>query len=165
MLEFVETALQSVTAIVFPHRALEIQKLWMTRCMYKPVELTTRQTAAAINRLNTALPLFLNGSDASKFSNVEIVGLLEWSLPPTWCAKFDLDGYMPTLHSKARLIEACKAIERNEVTVKENNNKKDDQNGKKNKNKKSRKVETKSLPAIVLSIIVPSTGITRRTIL
>ena len=78
--------------------------------MYKPAELTTRQTAAAINRLNNSLPLFPGGSESSKFTENEVVELLEWSLPPTWRAKFDLDGYIPTLESKTRLIEACEAI-------------------------------------------------------
>ena len=36
---------------------LLVSKLWMNRRMFKPVELTTRQTSAAINRLNNALPL------------------------------------------------------------------------------------------------------------
>jgi hypothetical protein len=108
--EHVETALRAVTASVFPYRALEIQRLWMNRRMFKPVELTTRQTAAAINRINNALPLFPTGSVDSKFSETEIIGLLEWSLPPAWRTKFDLDGYIPTLHSKTRLVEACKAI-------------------------------------------------------
>jgi len=108
--EHVQTALKAVTASVFPHRALEIQKLWMNRKMFKPVELSTRQTAAAINQLNNALPLFPNGSDESKFSAAKIVGLLEWSLPPKWRTKFNLDGYVPAMHNKARLIEACEAI-------------------------------------------------------
>jgi hypothetical protein len=109
--DHVQTALEAVTATVFPHRALEIQKLWMNRRMFKPAELTTRQTAAAINRLNNALPMFPSGTNASKFSPVEIIGLLEWSLPPQWRAKFDLDGYVPTLDTKAKLIESCEAIE------------------------------------------------------
>ena len=46
----VQEALNAVLASVFPHRALEIQKLWMNRRMYKPAELSTRQTAAVINR-------------------------------------------------------------------------------------------------------------------
>ena len=114
--EHVEVALDAVASTVFPHRALEIQKLWMNRRMFKPAELTTRQTAAAINRLNNSLPLFPGGSDASKFTDTEIIGLLEWSLPPQWRAKFDLDGYIPTLESKMKLIEACEAIERNETS-------------------------------------------------
>lgn len=135
--EHVESALRAVTATVFPHRALEIQKLWMNRRMFKPVELIMRQTAAAINRLNNSLPLFPNGSDASKFSTTEIIGLLEWSLPPAWRAKFDLDGYIPTLGTKAKLIEACEAIERNETTTKDNN-KTSDENNKKSKSGKSK---------------------------
>ena len=52
--------------------------------MFKQAELSTWQTAAAINRLNNALPLFPRGSDASKFKEQEIVGLFEWLLPPQW---------------------------------------------------------------------------------
>jgi hypothetical protein len=85
--------------------------------MFKPVELTTRQMAASINCLNNASPFFPNAAEASKFSEVELIGLLEWSLPVTWRAKFDLDCYIPTLHSKAKLIEACEAIERSEIAL------------------------------------------------
>ena len=106
--EYVESALKAVAMTVFPHRAFEIQRLWMNRRMFKPVELTTRQTSAAINRLNNSLPLLPGGSEGPKFTENEIVELLEWSLPPTWQAKFDLDGcYIPTLGLKSRLIEAC----------------------------------------------------------
>ena len=63
-----------------PHiaRALGIQKLWMNRRMFKPVELTNRQTSAAINSLNNALPLFPGGTESSKFTETEIISLLEW---------------------------------------------------------------------------------------
>ena len=115
--EHVQESLKAVTETVFPHRALETQRLWMNRKMFKPVELTTRQMAASINCLNNALPFFPNATEASKFSEVELIGLLEWSLPVTWRAKFDLDGYIPTSHSKAKLIEACEAIERSEIAL------------------------------------------------
>ena len=130
----VQKALDAVSTTVFPHRALEMQKVWMNRRMYKPAELTTRQTAAAINRLNNSLPLFPGGSESSKFTENEIVELLEWSLPPTWRAKFDLDGYIPTLGSKTRLIEACEAIERNEAIDEKETTKK----GKKKQAEKSK---------------------------
>jgi Tfp pilus assembly protein PilE len=103
----VDAALTAIAITVFPHRALEIQRLWMTRG-------TTRKTAAAITRINNALPLFPGGTDASKFSNAEVIGLLEWSLPPSWRSTFDLDGYIPTLDLKAKLIKNCEAIERNQ---------------------------------------------------
>ena len=112
--DMVTKALEAVTKTVFPHRALEIQQLWMQRGLKKPMSLTTRKTAAAITKINNALPLFPNGSEASKFSDIELIGILEWSLPQAWRMKFDLDGYVPTEHSKAKLIEACEAIERNQ---------------------------------------------------
>jgi hypothetical protein len=110
----VDTALTAVAITVFSHRALEIQCLWMNRGMRKPYELTTRKTAAAITRINNALPLFPGGTDTSKFSNAKVIELLEWSLPPSWRSKFDLHGYIPTLDTKAKLIESCEAIERNQ---------------------------------------------------
>jgi hypothetical protein len=57
-LEHVKQALNAVTETVFPYWALETQQLQMTRMMFKPVELNTRQMAASINRLNNALPFF-----------------------------------------------------------------------------------------------------------
>ena len=105
--------------------------------MFKPVELTTRQTSAAINRLNNALPLFPGGSENSKFTETKVIGLLEWSLPPAWRAKFDLDGYIPTLDTKTRLIEACEAIERNEANT-------DNTDNKKGKKAKAEKHKTKN---------------------
>jgi hypothetical protein len=89
----------------------------MNRKMFKLVELTTRQMAASINRLDNALPFFPAATEASKFSEIELIGLLEWSLSATWGAKFDLDSYIPTLHSRAKLIEACEAIEQSENAV------------------------------------------------
>ena len=57
-LDSVNKALEAVTHSAFPYHALETQRLWMNRKMFKPSELTTRQMAASINRLNNALPFF-----------------------------------------------------------------------------------------------------------
>jgi hypothetical protein len=116
----VQESLKAVTNTVFPHCALETQQLWMKRKMFKLVELTTRQMAASINcfnSINNALPFFPNATEASKFLEVERIGLLEWSLQVTWRAKFDLDGYIPILHSKTKFIETCEAIERSKISL------------------------------------------------
>ena len=39
-IDHIEEALKGVTNIVFPHHALEVQKLWMTRAMRKPTKLS-----------------------------------------------------------------------------------------------------------------------------
>ena len=57
-LDSVNKALEAVTHSVFPYCALETQRLWMNRKMFKPSELTTRQMATSINRLNNVLPFF-----------------------------------------------------------------------------------------------------------
>ena len=163
--ENVELALKAVATTVFPHRALEIQKLWMNRRMFKPVELTTRQTSAAINRLNNALPLFPGGSENSKFAETEIIGLLEWSLPPAWRTKFDLDGYIPTLDTKTRLIEACEAIERNEAIDDKETTKKGRKSIPKNRKTKIRASHKQKVRGRKnTNIFVPSTGTTLRIV-
>jgi hypothetical protein len=60
----------------------------MNRKMFKLLKLTTRQMAASINRLNNALPFFPTATEASKVSEIDLIGLLEWSLPATWRANF-----------------------------------------------------------------------------
>jgi hypothetical protein len=76
--------------------------------------MTARKTAAAITRVINPLPLFPGGTDTSKFSVAEVVSLLERCLPPSRRTKFDIDGYVPMLDSKAKLIEICEAVERNQ---------------------------------------------------
>jgi hypothetical protein len=107
----------------------------MVQGMKKPCNLPTRKTAAAITKINNCLPVFSLGSPASKFTDQEVVGLLEWSLPSTWRKKFDLDGYVPTLGTKAKLILECEAIKRNK-SVKERERNDDDHNN--NNYKKNR---------------------------
>lgn len=145
-MDHINLAIQSVTQIVFPHRALEIQKLWMMRVMRKPFDLTTRKTAAALSRVNNYLPLFPLGVPASKFSETELVGLIEWSLPQEWRRKFDLKGYVPSMFDRERLMVECEAIERNEVQHKETTNDKgnNNKNGKKVKFANSKNNKKKS---------------------
>jgi hypothetical protein len=125
-----QEALEAVTGTVFPQCAMETQRLWMNRKMFKPVELITRQMAASINCLNNALPFFPNATEASKFLEVKLLELLDRSLPVTWRAKFDLDGYIPTLHSKTKLIEACVAIEHSKISLEKPSKEESSQNHK-----------------------------------
>jgi len=106
--------IHAVAEMVFPFRALTNQKLWMRRGMKKPKELSFRKTAAAVGRLNNSLPLFLKASATEKFSDEEIVELLEWSIPQSWHTKFNLDGYIPTEHNKACIVTECEVMERND---------------------------------------------------
>jgi len=130
----VSTALKSVSQTVFPHRALERQKQWMLREMKKPFELSSRRYFCAVARVNQDLQRFPGADETSKFSDSEVLNLLEWSLPTKWCCKFDYDGYIPSEHDKARLLKECEAIERNQQQDPKkdktsNNRNKKDRNG------------------------------------
>jgi hypothetical protein len=111
-IEHIGRAMDQVSNAVFPHCALEIQELWMVRGMKKPYDLLTRKTAAAIAKINNCLPVFPLGSPASKFTDQEVVGLLEWSLPLSWRKKFrekrESWAYTP-LHFKRKQDKESKA--------------------------------------------------------
>ena len=85
----------------------------MKKYMKKPQDMSIRSTSAALSRLNNCLHFFPGGSDTSKFSEMELVEILEFSLPLEWRQQFDYDGYIPTDGSKAQLIHNGEAIERN----------------------------------------------------
>ena len=114
----VNDALEAVAKSVFPHRALHLHKNWMSREIIKPEILSTKLLSAAIGRLNNSIPYFPGGSEEEKFTEKELLNFLENALPSEWRAKFDLDGYIPTDHSRPKLIAACEAIERSLVDEK-----------------------------------------------
>ena len=103
----VNLALGEVKSEVFPHRALEFQKNWMRRRMRKPENLPFRKMAAAVTKLNDHLPFFPDADETDKFSDRDIVEILEWTIPASWRAKFDLDSYIPTDDTKVMLVRHC----------------------------------------------------------
>ena len=117
-LEHVETALRAVTDIVFPFRALEIQKLWMTRHFKKPYNLSSRKTAAGISRLNNYLPNFTKTTAASKYSEPELIEILDVALPDSWRKTMDLKGFIPANKDFKALVDQMELIERNETPMK-----------------------------------------------
>ena len=110
----ITTALEDVSKTIFPHRALEIQRLWMRRAIRKPKDMLFRKFVAIVTKMNKSLLRFPSATEDSKFNSSELLEILEWSLPIKWRAKFDLDRYSPSLHSKARLIAEAEAMERSE---------------------------------------------------
>ena len=68
--------------------------------------------------MNNCLPFFPGGEEESKFTQAELLEILECSLPLAWRQKFDYDGYILTDHTKAKLIASCEAIERKKETQK-----------------------------------------------
>jgi hypothetical protein len=110
--EMVNIALKAVTTDVFPHRALLNQLNWMKRRMRKPATMSIRQFVASVTQMNGHLVHFPGATNEELFSPPKLLELLEFSLPDSWRAKFDLAGYIPTNHDKTRLILEGEQIER-----------------------------------------------------
>jgi hypothetical protein len=121
---------------------LEIQKQWMTRHFKKPYNLSSKKTAAGLSRLNNYLPNFPTATASTKFSEKELVEMLEVALPSSWRKAMDLKGFIPSKNDYKELLAQMEIIERNEVPVKHernNDNDDDDKNDKKVKFAKSEK--------------------------
>ena len=65
----VDQALKAMSGAIFPHRALENQKLWMRRHLKKPPNMPYRLLESKVLRMNAALPFFPGGeNDATRGS-------------------------------------------------------------------------------------------------
>jgi len=109
--EMVSKALDKVSKLILPVRALELQKLWMQKVMKKPYNLRIRQTVAAIGRLNNDLPFYPGGSASSKFETREIISIIEWCVPEDYRIKMNKEGWIPAEHSMPEFITKLETIE------------------------------------------------------
>jgi hypothetical protein len=113
--EMIDDALISVAKNIFPHCALEIQKIWMKRQIRKPKSMPVRKMIAIITKMNNSLARFPEADECDKFKDKELLEIVEWSLPDKWRAQFDLKGYVQSKFDKKRLIAEAEAIERAET--------------------------------------------------
>jgi len=110
--EMINKALKGVSHDVFPHRALCNQIRWMQRRMKKPAGMGICQFVAAVTQMNARLIRFPGATESDLFKADQLVELMEFALPNSWRAKFDLAGYIPTEHDRHRLIAEGEQIER-----------------------------------------------------
>ena len=80
--------------------------------MRKPANMGIRQFVAAVSQMNIKLLRFPGATRADLIPADKLVELMEFALPESWRAKFDLAGYIPTDHDKNRLISEGEQIER-----------------------------------------------------
>jgi hypothetical protein len=71
-----------------------------------------RQFVATVTQMNAKLIRFPGAARSDLFKAEQLVELMEYALPNTWRAKFDLAGYIPTDHDKYCLIAEGEQIER-----------------------------------------------------
>jgi hypothetical protein len=144
--QHIDDALLAVTNQIFPYRALETQKQWMSKYARKPYKMGAKQFVISMSWINNYIPFFLNAKVLSKYSEEELLGILEFAVPPHWRKAFDLRDYLTTSDNKARFISECERVKRNEAPqAKERDGSDDDHtSNKKTKFAKSEKSATKS---------------------
>ena len=111
----VNKAMEAVAQAVFPHRALETQKLWMKKEMKKPRKMRYRTFQARVHKMNKYLPYFPGASEEDKFKDKEMLEILEFSLPEEWREEWDTRRFIATQHDFSRLTQEAEAMERKEA--------------------------------------------------
>jgi hypothetical protein len=156
--QHIEDALLAVTNQIFPCRALETQKQWMSKYARKPYKIGAKQSVISISQINRYIPFFPNATVLSKYSKEELLNILEFAVPPHWRKALDLRDYLPTSDDKARFISECERVKRNETPLaRERDGSDDDRTSSKkdkfaNLRKVSRKVARKQIRSQVLCI-------------
>jgi hypothetical protein len=143
--QHIDNALLAVTNQIFPYCALKTQKQWMSKYTRKPYEMGAKQFVISMSRINNYIPFFPNDTVLSKHSKEELLGILEFAVPPHWRKAFDLRDYLPTTDDKARFISECERVKQNKAPLaKERDSSDDDRmSNKKTKCAKSEKSVTK----------------------
>jgi hypothetical protein len=112
--------------------------------MKKLYDLSTKMMLTALSQINNYLPSFPDGDAHSKFTESELIGMLDFSLPASWRKAMDLKGYVASQHDRKSLVDQCEMIEQNETPLKHG---RDNDNDNNNNCKKTRfaKSETKNI--------------------
>jgi stalled ribosome alternative rescue factor ArfA len=112
--QHIDDALLAVTNQIVPYCALETQKQGMGKYARKPYKMGAKQFVTSMSRINNYIPFFPNATVLSKYSEEELLNILEFAARH-WRKAFDLRDYLPTSDDKARFISECERIERNET--------------------------------------------------
>jgi hypothetical protein len=110
--QHIDDALLAVTNQIFPCRALETQKQWMSKYARKPYKMGAKQFVVSMSRINNYILFFPNATVLSKYSEEELLNILEFAVPPHWRKAFDLRDYLPTSDEKARSINECEILKK-----------------------------------------------------
>jgi hypothetical protein len=81
--QHIDDPLLAVTSKIFPYRALETQKQWMSKYARKPYEMGAKQFVILMSRINNYIPFFFPNATAvlSKYSEEELLNILEFAVP------------------------------------------------------------------------------------
>ena len=138
--------IKSLTAHVFPLKALQQQKRYMRRFMRKPRELKVQEFVCRVGELNEFLlefPTATPGAIPTKLPEDEIMDILEFSVPASWQRQMEIMDFNPINETPQAFINFCQRLELHESASNGNGEKKkSSKQGKKGSGSNKRKQST-----------------------
>ena len=103
--------LDSVTAYVFPARALQVQRRFLRRHMRKRHDCKIREFNARLHELNSYLPDFPPGGVNQQLPPDDLSEILEFSMPNKWHSHMVMHNFVPSEHTLIEVVEFCERLE------------------------------------------------------
>jgi hypothetical protein len=85
---------------------------WMSKYARKPYKMGAKQFVILMSRINNYIPFFPNATVHSKYSKEELLGILEFAVPPHWRKAFDLRIIFPKVTTRRGLSVSVSASNR-----------------------------------------------------
>jgi hypothetical protein len=81
--------------------------------MKKPYDMTAKTMTHAMSKINNFLLYFPEAGMDDKYSETELIGILQFALPEYYRVAWDLRDYIPAESNKIKFISECERVERN----------------------------------------------------
>ena len=118
--------IKSLTAHVFPMKALQQQKRYMRRFLRKPFDMKVQEFVSRMGELNeylTSLPSATPGIAATKLPEDEVLDILEFSMPQSWQRQMLLLDFNPIDATTQEFVHFCQRLEMGETDEKKTESK------------------------------------------
>ena len=109
--------IKSLTAHVFPMKALQQQKRYMRRFVRKPFDMKVQDFVSRMGELNEYLTSFPSATPAiaaTKLPEDEILDILEFSMPHSWQRQMMLMDFEPIDSTLQEFVHFCQRLEMGE---------------------------------------------------
>ena len=113
----VRAAIEHAVGSVIPYKALERQKRFMRRKMRKPADMTIRQYAGHLTRINDEeLPHLPPYATTQRLSGDEMLDIVLFGIPKSWEKEMNKQDFDPFRNgfTMRQLVEFCERIEATE---------------------------------------------------
>ena len=114
------TCLEALRNLIFPHRAVLMQKRYLRRFVHKPATIKTQEFVARLIKINNYLPKFppttAGSADPASLPDDELLDILEFGMPNLWQKQMVLQDFDPLQHPIKEFTEFMEQVEAHKGT-------------------------------------------------